>query len=318
MKYRQTPFLCGFLEENLMAVALDEADTPLQQAVQSHLLQCQACQDVFGAYRRLQQTLRYLQATGPGEAAIEQASATLTQALNHGDTQPLQYRQVASALGELTLATSARGVPLLTWRDTATASLPFLSAPELLETNDDDLHQLITELQAYFAGSRTRFTWPIDDMLVRSEFQRDVLRVTADIPYGSVMSYQGIAAALGQPKATRAVAQALRRNPVAIVIPCHRVVGRTGHLTGYAGGLDRRRALLAHEGVPLVVRSGGIFIDTAQMYVGWRTERAYCKPHCPSLEALTPDNMLLISPQASVVREDFVACDVCHPEGASA
>ena len=150
-------------------------------------------------------------------------------------------------------------------------------------------------------------------MLVRSDFQRDVLRVTAEIPYGAVMSYQGVASVLGRPKAVRAVAQALRRNPIAIVIPCHRVVGRTGHLTGYAGGLERKRALLAHEGVPFVTRSGGVFIDKARMVVGWRAERSYCKPHCPSLEALTPGDMLLMSPEARVVQEDFVPCEICNP-----
>src|SRR5688572_18699805 len=186
MKHRRTQFLCGFGEEALMAAALDEAETPLQQAVQSHILQCQACHDLFGAYRHLQQVLTHLQATSPGDAAIDQARAKLAQVLKPGAMQPLQYRQVASALGELALAKSTRGVLLLTWRDTAAALLSSLGAQETLQTNGDDLHQLATDLQAYFAGSRTRFAWPLDDMLMRSDFQRDVLRVTADIPYGAV------------------------------------------------------------------------------------------------------------------------------------
>jgi methylated-DNA-[protein]-cysteine S-methyltransferase len=318
MKHRQTLFPCGFREEDLMAVALDEAETMLQQAVQSHILQCQTCHDVFGTYRRLHQVLTHLQATSPDDAAIRQARAKLAQVLNPEAMQSLQYRQVASALGELTVAKSARGVSLLTWRDTAVTWPSSLDPQETLQTNGDDLHQLITELQAYFAGSRTRFTWSIDDMLVRSAFQRDVLRVTADIPYGAVMSYQGIASAIGRPKAVRAVAQALRRNPIAIVIPCHRVVGRTGHLTGYAGGLERKRALLAHEGLPLVTRSGGVFIDKARTVVGWRTERAYCKPHCPSLALITHGNMLLVSLEAIKAQGDFIPCDVCHPEVVSA
>ena len=318
MEHRRTPFQCGFCEEDLIAVALDEAETSLQQAVQSHIHQCQACHDAFGTYRRLQQVLTHLQATSPGDAAVHQARTTLAQILKPGAMQPLQYRQVVSALGKLTLAKSARGVPLLMWRDTAADWLSTLGAPETPPTSGDDFHQLVTELQAYFAGSHTRFTWPIDDMLVRSDFQRDVLRVTADIPYGAVMSYQGIASALGRPKAVRAVAQALRRNPIAIVIPCHRVVGRTGSLTGYAGGLERKRALLAHEGVPLVRRPSGVFVDKARMVVGWHAERAYCKPQCPTLEALTPGNMLLMSPEALIVQADFVPCEICHPEGASA
>jgi len=142
--------------------------------------------------------------------------------------------------------------------------------------------------------------------------------VTAAIPYGAVMSYHSIAAALGHPKAARAVGQALRSNPLAIVIPCHRVIGHTGHLTGYAGGLERKQALLAHEGIPLRTRRAGVFIDRERMYVGWRTERWYCRPHCPSLAAITPGDMLFLSPRVIAARAEFAPCDVCHPEVALA
>jgi hypothetical protein len=114
------------------------------------------------------------------------------------------------------------------------------------------------------------------------------------------------------------VAQALRRNPVAIIIPCHRVVGSTGHLTGYAGGLERQRALLTHEGVPLVRRAGALYIDKTHMYVGWRAEGAYCKPQCPTLAAIPPGDMLLVSPAAVIAQQHFTPCDVCHPETVSA
>jgi methylated-DNA-[protein]-cysteine S-methyltransferase len=320
MKHRRTILPCGFREEVLIAAALDEADAPRQQAVQSHIASCPACRGMFATYGNLQQVFLRLQESSPADSTIRQAKDRLMHALSPAITQRLRYRQVESGLGALYIARSARGVPLVAWRDKATQLLASLDGQEdvAVQADGEEFHQLVTELHAYFAGSRTRFSWPIDEMLVRSDFQRHVLRVTAEIPYGAVMSYQGIAAALGQPKAVRAVAQALRRNPVAIVIPCHRVVGRTGHLTGYAGGLDRKRALLAHEGVPLVARSSGVFIDKTHMYVGWRAERAYCKPQCPSLVSLPPGDMLLISPVALGSQGDFVPCDVCHPEVVSA
>jgi O-6-methylguanine DNA methyltransferase len=300
-----------------MAVALDEVEAAEQQVVQSHLRHCPACRDLFAAYGGLQQVFGRLQETGPPEAAMAQARAKLAHVLPSAAASRLRYGQVESGLGPLTIATSARGVPLVAWGEPARQLLAGLSpAAGPLAADGEELRQLVTELQAYFAGTCRRFSWPVDDMLVRSSFQRDVLRLTADIPYGAVMSYQGIAAALGQPKAVRAVAQALRRNPVAIVIPCHRVVGSTGHLTGYAGGLERKRALLAHEGVPLLARPGGVFVDRAHMYVGWRAERAYCKPHCPSLTAMPPGDMLLVSPAALRAQSEFMPCDVCHPEGA--
>ena len=152
----------------------------------------------------------------------------------------------------------------------------------------------------------------------RSPFQRDVLQVTTAIPYGAVMSYHSVAAALGQPKAVRAVAQALRRNPLAVVIPCHRVIGQTGHLTGYAGGIERKGALLTHEGIPLLKRPEGVFVNREHMYVGWRTERAYCTPHCPSLTAMPPGERLLLSSHTATAPGDFIPCDVCHPENVSA
>lgn len=131
------------------------------------------------------------------------------------------------------------------------------------------------------------------------------------------MSYQSVAAALGQPKAVRAVGQALHRNPLAVVIPCHRVIGQTGHLTGYAGGLDRKSALLMHEGIPMLKRPEGIFVNRERMYVGWRTDRAYCRPHCPSLTAMPPGERLLLSLRTATVHGDFVPCDICHPEHVS-
>jgi O-6-methylguanine DNA methyltransferase len=319
MKHRRTLSLCDFREDALIAVALDEGDTPLQQAVQSHIIQCQACRDILRTYRSVHQVFTRLQDASRLDGAIQQARATLAHALTP-TRQPLQYCQVTSAFGALAIATSPRGIPLVAWHDNAAQLLSSLGMPAEVTplANGEDSQWLVAELQAYFAGTRTRFTWPIDDMLVRSDFQRAVLKVTADIPYGAVMSYQGVAAALGQPKAVRAVAQALRRNPVAIVIPCHRVVGRTGHLTGYAGGLERKRALLAHEGVPLVRRAGAMCIDKTHMYVGWRAERAYCRPQCPTLATLPPGDMLLISPEAVVAQADFMPCDVCHPDTVSA
>jgi O-6-methylguanine DNA methyltransferase len=320
MKHRRPLSLCDFREEALIAVALDEGDTPLQQAVQSHIIQCQACRDILRMYRSLHQVFTRLQDTSRLDGAIQQAREALARTLTPTTRQPLRYCQVTSAFGALAIATSPRGIPLMAWHDSASQLLSSLGVPAEVITpaNGEDSQQLVAELQAYFAGTRTRFTWPIDDMLVRSDFQRAVLNVTADIPYGAVMSYQGVAAALGQPKAVRAVAQALRRNPVAIVIPCHRVVGRTGHLTGYAGGLERKRALLAHEGVPLVRRAGALCIDKARMYVGWRAERAYCRPQCPTLATLPPGDMLLVSPEAIVAQRHFTPCDVCHPETVSA
>ena len=100
-------------------------------------------------------------------------------------------------------------------------------------------------LMAYFAGERRDFDLPLDP--AGTDFQRAVWEALRAIPYGGTRTYGEIAAAVGRPKAVRAVGQANHVNPLPIFIPCHRVVGKGGALTGYAGGLDLKRALLALE-----------------------------------------------------------------------
>lgn len=102
------------------------------------------------------------------------------------------------------------------------------------------------QLQEYFAGSRREFDLPLNPH--GTVFQRAVWQHLQQVPYGNTQSYGDIAAALANPKAVRAVGAANSRNPIAIVIPCHRIIGANGTLTGYAGGLDKKAWLLQHEG----------------------------------------------------------------------
>jgi methylated-DNA-[protein]-cysteine S-methyltransferase len=101
------------------------------------------------------------------------------------------------------------------------------------------------ELQEYLAGKRTAFDIPLAP--AGTEFQRAVWKALQNIPYGQTRSYADIAAVVGNPKATRAVGSANNRNPIAVLIPCHRVVGSNGKLTGYAGGLALKQRLLDLE-----------------------------------------------------------------------
>ncbi|WP_078843794.1 methylated-DNA--[protein]-cysteine S-methyltransferase [Streptomyces albus] len=101
-------------------------------------------------------------------------------------------------------------------------------------------------LDAYFAGERPDFDLPLH--MAGTPFQRKVWAALRDIPYGETLSYGELATALGRPTASRAVGMANGRNPIGIIVPCHRVIGAGGGLTGYGGGLDRKRQLLALEG----------------------------------------------------------------------
>lgn len=127
----------------------------------------------------------------------------------------------------------------------------FPSIPPSVERDDAGLAPIVEQLQAYFSGELTAFDLPIE--LRGTPFQRRVWTALQDIPYGETISYGELARRVGNPKASRAVGLANGRNPVAIVVPCHRVIGADGSLTGYGGGLDRKVWLLEHE----AARNGG-------------------------------------------------------------
>lgn len=103
----------------------------------------------------------------------------------------------------------------------------------------------VTQMQEYFAGQRSCFDLPLAP--VGTAFQEQVWAALQSVDYGRTASYRDIAQAIGKPKAVRAVGAANGKNPIAIVVPCHRVIGSNGSLTGYAGGLERKQWLLAHE-----------------------------------------------------------------------
>jgi methylated-DNA-[protein]-cysteine S-methyltransferase len=143
----------------------------------------------------------------------------------------------------MTLAATARGLAWALFDGQAHHPGP-LPAPD--NAGHAHLAQAAQELAAYFTGTSSRFGVPLDP--VGTAFQQRVWQALLAIPPAGHTHYGAIAAALGQPQAARAVGAAVGRNPVSILIPCHRVLGRDGSLTGYAGGLPRKQALLRLEG----------------------------------------------------------------------
>lgn len=113
--------------------------------------------------------------------------------------------------------------------------------------SDQLLVEVTRQLDEYFAGRRTVFDVPLD--LAGTDFQRNVWMELSRIPFGESVSYAQHAQRLGNPKALRAVGSAIGKNPVSIIVPCHRVIGSSGAVTGYAGGLERKRFLLALENI---------------------------------------------------------------------
>ena len=114
------------------------------------------------------------------------------------------------------------------------------------QVSSDLLRRCVTEIEEYFRGNRKEFDLPL--LLKGTDFQKRVWHALEKIPYGQTRSYQDIAMMIKNPKASRAVGMANHVNPIVILVPCHRVIGKNGKLTGYGGGLDKKKYLLELEG----------------------------------------------------------------------
>jgi methylated-DNA-[protein]-cysteine S-methyltransferase len=156
-----------------------------------------------------------------------------------------------SPIGDLLVAVTPRGLACVAfegeeYRDEVLERIAREISPRILPSaKGTDAWR--RELEEYFEAERTRFDLRVDRRLIRG-IARDVLRQTSKIPYGELSTYGRIAGEIGHPSAARAVGRALGANPIPIVIPCHRVIGASGKLTGYAGGLGRKVSLLELEG----------------------------------------------------------------------
>jgi len=179
------------------------------------------------------------------------------------DSMPKRYftRSFASPVGQLSLIASDAGLAAILWENDKPGRVPLASAVANVTpdgggrdgsgpyggTHND--HPILVEaerqLGEYFAGTRTGFDLPLDPL--GTDFQRRVWRALLTIPYGQTRSYADIARQIGSPAAVRAVGAANGRNPISIVTPCHRVIGSTGQLTGFAGGLETKAYLLNLE-----------------------------------------------------------------------
>src|SRR5947207_3065925 len=160
------------------------------------------------------------------------------------------YHMTASPVGLLFLARSEKGLRYLEFMDRRSIKRAIAAheaetpgakwEPSLL-----DLKDTVDQLEAYFNGMLREFELPFD--LTGSDFQRKVWKGLTAIPYGETRTYGQIGKQIGQPRASRAVGLANNQNPIAIIVPCHRVIGADGSLTGYGGGLPKKRWLLDHE-----------------------------------------------------------------------
>jgi O-6-methylguanine DNA methyltransferase len=163
------------------------------------------------------------------------------------ESETLLLTRYSSPLGTYILISSQKGVCYLTPEDEEDYFARWQRNRARLEEDAGQNRAAVAELDAYFAGRLQQFTVPLD--LRGTDFQRLVWEILRGIPYGVTRSYGQVAFAAGRPQGPRAVGQAIGSNPISIIVPCHRVVGSNGGLTGYGGGLPRKKALLELEKV---------------------------------------------------------------------
>jgi methylated-DNA-[protein]-cysteine S-methyltransferase len=188
-------------------------------------------------------------AAGGGNAAA--AAERLAETAAAEGLVDVAYARVGSPFGDLLVAGTGRGLVRVAFlpgygEDEVLAELADALSPRVLEA-PARLDEVRRELDQYFAGRRHDFDVDLDWRLSRG-FSRRVLRSTARIPYGQTSTYARLAARAGSPRAFRAAGNALHRNPIPIVVPCHRVLRSGGHLGGYGGGLEMKESLLRLEG----------------------------------------------------------------------
>jgi methylated-DNA-[protein]-cysteine S-methyltransferase len=186
----------------------------------------------------------------PGPPSSAEAARRLGRRIAEQGLADLSYAAIDSPFGPLMAAATRRGLVKLAFPEedveVVLERLAQRISPRIVAASGQ-LDLIRSELDEYFNGRRRAFAIPLDWTLV-GPFARRVLRVTAEIPFGGVLSYQEVAAEAGSPRGSRAAGNALGSNPIPIVVPCHRVLRSGGALGGYGGGLERKRFLLALEG----------------------------------------------------------------------
>jgi methylated-DNA-[protein]-cysteine S-methyltransferase len=188
----------------------------------------------LAAHRRALDALRELY----GTRAVERTRAAA-----------VHYTSLAAPIGRVLVAVGDAGLVRVSFRQSESSFVAGLERQLGVRAvrSPSETAEVVDQLRAYFAGRRRRFDVPVDLRHV-TPFVRRVLTATMQVPAGNLVSYGDIARRIGQPKGSRAVGQALGRNPIPIVIPCHRVIAAGGRIGGYTGGLAIKRRLLRLEG----------------------------------------------------------------------
>ncbi|HEY6393841.1 MAG TPA: methylated-DNA--[protein]-cysteine S-methyltransferase [Candidatus Binataceae bacterium] len=219
---------------------------------------------------------------------------------------------VTSPLGKLLVAESDRGLTAIHFLAISKAdkTLDALRQKFDLLENAASTDRIDRLIEKYFRGNFEVLARPVDLSLVESDFQRRALLKLRGVPPGSVITYQGLAAAIGEPDSQRAIGNTMASNPVPIFIPCHRVIRSDGTIGNYGGGIDRKLLLLRTEG--FAVDSDRRLPPGAVL--GHRRTHIFCRPQCSAAKRADRGRMLIFADSAHASSSGMRACRMCHPQ----
>jgi O-6-methylguanine DNA methyltransferase len=260
------------------------------------------------AYRRLARALRTLP---PPTAPADLGRRVLLRVADRA-VDEVRFSSVETAIGRIFVAYGPRGIRFVAPAEAAEAftaayRMRFGSVP----VADEAPARLLADVERALAGDRRaarRLPLDLDSL---GSFERAVLAKALEIPRGEVRTYGWVAREIGRPSAARAVGRALGRNPIPFIIPCHRVVGSGGSLTGYAFGVPLKRRVLAEEGLdPAELEAAE---RRGERFRGCRSTRIFCLPTCRHARRVQPANVVPFRAESEAFAAGYRPCRVCRP-----
>jgi methylated-DNA-[protein]-cysteine S-methyltransferase len=218
---------------------------------------------------------------------------------------------VASPIGRLLVAEGPRGLATIHFLSISDAERPLekLRRKFDLFENEPWRAAIDRDLGRYFHGDFAILAHKVDLVLVESEFRRRALTRLREVPLGSVITYQGLAAAVGEPAAQRAIGNTMASNPVPIFVPCHRVIRSDGTIGNYGGGVKNKITLLRNEGFAL----GSSLRMPPSAVLGHRHTHIYCRPQCSAAKRADPARSLIFADASHARAAGLRACKLCKP-----
>ena len=244
---------------------------------------------------------------------LRAARSRLNKRLERFRRPPARVGIVESPLGHMLAADGPRGLLALQFMDCADTRATIAALRERFDLAEDEAvsRAIGVEIERLLEGdSEAIATRPVDLTLVRSEFQRAALTKLRQVPAGSVVTYQSLAAAVGAPSGQRAIGNTVASNPIPIYLPCHRVIRSDGTIGNYGGGVERKLKLLRAEGfAPDRERR----VPPEAVYGHWAS-RIFCRPECSAVRRADRRRWIIFADPVKARAAGMRACKLCQPE----